>query len=73
MGCCASVVERGEDPRRTTFFDEVAYDFVVEILDGRPFDLFADVFFLLSFESKLDEDLLQFLVDIVDAKLFCAQ
>lgn len=65
--CC--VVQGGKDSRGTTFFDQVAHDLVIEVLDGRPLDLLADVFFLLSLEGKLDEDLLEFLVDVVDAQL----
>jgi hypothetical protein len=33
-------------------------------------DLFSDVFFLFSLEGELNENLLKFLVDVVDAKLF---
>lgn len=69
MSCCTSVVECSEDSWRTAFFDEVTDDLVVEVLDRVPFDLFADVFFLLSFQGELDEDLLELLVDVVDAKL----
>ena len=46
----ASVVESGEDTRGSSFFDEIAYNLVVKVLDGSPFNLFADVFLLLGLE-----------------------
>jgi hypothetical protein len=66
----ASVVESGEDSRGAFLFNEVAHDLVVEVLDRRPFDLLSDVFFLFRFQRELDEDLLQFLIDVVNAELF---
>lgn len=42
----ASVVESGEDSRRTLLFDQVANDFVVEVIDRSPlrdeFDISAE-------------------------------
>jgi hypothetical protein len=38
-------------------------------LDWGPLDLLAHIFLLLRLERELDEDLLQFLVDVVDAQL----
>ena len=58
MGCRACVVESCENARRATFFDQVTHDFVVEILDRGPLDFLPNVFFLLSLEGELDEDLL---------------
>ena len=69
MSRCACVVEGGKNAWRATFFDEVTDDLVVEVLDRRPFDLFPDVFLLFCLECELDEDLLQLLVDVVDAEL----
>lgn len=66
----ASIVESRENPRWTFLLDQVAYDLVVEILDWCPFDLLAVVLFLLSLQCELDKDLLQLLVDVVDAELF---
>ena len=65
-----SVVQRSEDTRRSFLFNEIADDFVIEILDGCPFDFFTHVLFLFRFECKFDEDLLQFFVDVIDAELF---
>lgn len=65
-----SVVESGEDARRPLLFNEVAHNLVIEVLDGRPLDLLPNVLFLLGLESKFNEDLLQLLVDVVDAELF---
>ena len=58
MGRRASVVESGEDARRTTFFYKVAHNLVVEILDWSPLNLLPDVFLLFSLEGEFDEDLL---------------
>ena len=69
VGGRASVVQRGKDAWGPAFLDEVADDLVVEVLDGRPLDLLADVLLLLGLEGELDEDLLELLVDVVDAKL----
>ena len=70
MGCRAGVVKGSENTRWATFFDQVAHDLVVEVLDRGPLDLLPNVFLLLGLEGQFDEDLLQFLVDIVDAELF---
>ena len=70
MGCSTGIIQRSENSRRSFLLDEVAYDLVIEVLDGRPFDLFPNVFFLLGLQRQFNEDLLQLLVDIVDAKLF---
>lgn len=64
------IVERRKDARRSSFFNQITNDLVIEELDGGPFDLFSNVFFLLGLEGQLDKDLLQLFVDIVDAKLF---
>ena len=64
------IVQSSEDTRGTALFNKVADDLVVKVFDLRPLDLLTDIFFLLSLQSQLDEDLLQLLVDIVDAELF---
>lgn len=66
---CAGIVQGGENTRRTLLFDQVAHNLVVEVVDRCPFDLLPHIFFLLGLEGELDEDLLQLLVDIVDAQL----
>lgn len=66
------IVQGSKNSGGTTFLNEVAHDLVVEVFDRSPLDLFADVLFLLSFEGKLDKDLLEFFVDVVDAQLFKA-
>lgn len=58
MCCRAGVVEGCENPRRTTFFNQVAHDLVVEILDRGPLNFLPNVFLLFGLESELDEDLL---------------
>ena len=45
------VVERGENPRRSTFLNEVAYNLVIEVLDWRPLDLLPDVLLLLGLQG----------------------
>ena len=58
MSCRAGIVEGGEDAGWATFFDQVAHDLIVEVLDRGPLDLFPNVFFLLGLEGEFDEDLL---------------
>ena len=70
MGRRAGIVEGGKNPRWATFFDQVAYDLIVEILNRSPLDFLPNVFFLFSLEGEFDEDLLQLLVDVIDAELF---
>lgn len=48
MSRSGSVVQRREDAWRTTFFDQVADDFIVKIFNRSPFDLLANIFFLFS-------------------------
>ena len=69
VGGRASIVEGGEDTRRTSFLNEVAHNLVVEVLDRCPLDLFSDVFFLFRLQCQFNEDLLELLVDVVNAKL----
>ena len=69
MGRSSRIIEGGEDTGRPSFLNEVTHDLVVEVLDRGPFNLLAHVFFLLSFQRQLNEDLLEFFVDIVDAEL----
>ena len=49
--------------------DQIAANLVVEELDGLPLDTLSGVLVLLGLERELDEDLLQLLVDVVDAQL----
>ena len=63
------VVECREYSRGSTFFDEVAYNLVIEIFDRSPFNLFPNIFFLFGFEGQFDKNLLQLFIDIVDAEL----
>jgi hypothetical protein len=72
MCCCRRIVKSRKDSGWSTFLNKVAYNFIVEIFDGRPFDFFANVFFLFSFEGQLDENLLELLVDVVDTELLKA-
>ncbi len=69
MGSRTCIVQRGKNTRGSAFLNEVAYNLVVEVLDGRPLDLFANVLLLLGLEGELDEDLLKLLVDVVYTEL----
>jgi hypothetical protein len=70
MRSCRSVVQGSEDSRGATLLNEIADDLVVEVFDFRPLNPLANIFLLLGLESQLDENLLQFFVDIIDAELF---
>jgi hypothetical protein len=37
--------------------------------DGSPLDLLSNIFFLLGLQGQFNEDLLELLVDVVDAEL----
>lgn len=50
-------------------FDEVADDFVVEILNRLPSDSLFEILFLFRFKSKSNKKLLKFFVAEVYAKL----
>jgi hypothetical protein len=58
VGSGDGIVESGKDTGRSLFFDEIADDFVVKVVDWCPFDLFSSVLFLFRLESELDENLL---------------
>ena len=58
MGGGDGIVESGKDTGRSLFFNEIADDFVVKVVDWCPFDLFSGVLFLFRLESELDENLL---------------
>ena len=70
MGSCTGVVEGGKYAGWSAFFDKITDNLVIEVFDGGPFNLFAYIFLLFSLQSELNENLLQFFVDVVDAKLF---
>ena len=69
MSGCTSIIQCGEDARRATLFDKVAYDLVVKVLNRRPLDLLPYVFFLFRLQRQFDKNLLQLLIDVVDAQL----
>jgi hypothetical protein len=66
MGRSCSVIQSGENSGWAAFFDEIAHNLVVKVLDGGPLDLLANILFLFGLQGKLYEDLLKFLVDVVD-------
>ena len=70
MSSCTGIIKSRKDSRRAPFFDEVAYNLVVEVFDGIPFNLLSDVFLLLRLQSQFNKNLLELFVDVVDAELF---
>jgi hypothetical protein len=58
VGRCTCIIKRSKDPRRTFLLDQVADNFVVKVLDGRPFNLLSRIFLLFGFEGELNKDLL---------------
>src|SRR5271170_4433113 len=70
MSSRASIVQGREHPRGPFLFNQLTHDLVVKVLDGSPFDSFSFVFFLFGLQGQLNKDLLQFLVDVIDAELF---
>ena len=66
---CASVIQRRKYSGRSSFFNEITDNFVVEVFNGRPLNLLSNIFFLLRLERQFYKYLLKFFVDIVDAKL----
>ena len=70
VSSCTGVIKCCKDPRWPALLDQVANDFIVEVIDRGPFNLLSDILLLLSFQSELDKNLLEFLVDIVDTELF---
>lgn len=54
---CTCVVQSCKDTRWSLFFYQITHDFVIEVIDRRPFDLFADILLLFRLECELDEDL----------------
>ena len=51
-------------------FYQVTDDAVVKVLHCNPLDTFPSVLLLLLFEYEFNEELLEFLVAVVDAELF---
>ena len=70
MSSSTSIIERSKDSRRSTFFNKIAYNLVIEVLDRSPLNLLANIFFLFGLQGQLYEDLLKLLVDVVDTQLF---
>mmetsp|Transcript_28437 Transcript_28437/g.53762 ORF Transcript_28437/g.53762 Transcript_28437/m.53762 type:complete len:284 (-) Transcript_28437:102-953(-) len=66
----ARVVQHTEQARRLSALYQLADDLVVEERDRSPGDAFRLVLVLLSLECQRDENLLELLVDVVDAELF---
>ena len=64
----ARLVHDGDDPL-VRLVDQVADDHVVEVVDVLPLDPLPLVLLLLLLQHQLDEQLLQFLVAVVDAEL----
>ena len=70
MRCCTSVIEGSKNTRWPLVFNQRAYHLVIKVFDRRPLDLLASIFVLFSLQGQLDEDLLEFLINIINAELF---
>ena len=55
------------------FLHQIADDAVVEVLHRDPLDAFSLILFLLLFQDQLNEQLLKFLIAVVDAELLKAE
>ena len=66
---CTGIIECREYSWGATFFNEVAYNLVIEVFDRVPFYLFPDIFLLFSLEGQFNKDLLKLFIDIIDAEL----
>ena len=68
IGVCgrASIIQSCENPWRSFLFYQLTHNLIVEIIDGRPLNLFPCILFLLRLQSQLNEDLLKLLIDIID-------
>ena len=65
----AGLVEHREDSF-ALLFHQIYDDAIVEVVNVFPGDAFFLVLLLFLLQNQLDEDLLQFLVAVVDAELF---
>ena len=66
----ADIIQNREDARGRLSLDQLAHSQVVEEVNLLPLDPLLLILLLLRLQSQFNEDLLQFLVDKVDAELF---
>ena len=66
----ADIIQNREDARGRLALDQLAHSQVVEEVNLLPLDPLLLILLLLRLQSQFNEDLLQFLVDKVDAELF---
>jgi hypothetical protein len=59
VGGCTGIIESSKDPRRTFLLDQITDNFVIKVLNWRPFNLLSRIFLLFGFEGELNEDLLR--------------
>jgi hypothetical protein len=69
VGSRAGIVHSSENARGSLLLDKIAHNLVVEKVDGGPLNALSDVLLLLGLEGQFNKDLLQLLVDIVNAEL----
>ena len=65
----ARLVHDGDDAL-VRLLDQVAYNFVVEVVNVEPVNVLALVLLLLLLQHELDEELLQLFVAVINAELF---
>ena len=66
-----SFIKQRNDAWRTRLFDQITNCFVVKVLDWSPFDAFANIFFLFSFQRQLNEHLLKLFICPIDYFCVC--
>ncbi len=62
-------VVNNSDHAPMRLLDKVTYYFIVKVVNVRPVDVLSLVLFLLLFQHKLNEQLLQLFVAVVDTEL----
>jgi hypothetical protein len=72
MDGLAGVIQNAHDSWWLAALDQLAHDLVVKELDVLPLHSLVVVLLLLATHRKIDKDLLQLFVDVVDTKLASA-
>mmetsp|Transcript_5286 Transcript_5286/g.8737 ORF Transcript_5286/g.8737 Transcript_5286/m.8737 type:complete len:338 (-) Transcript_5286:259-1272(-) len=65
-----NIIEQQKDARWTFAFDQITHDLIVEERNRLPLNAFCLILVLFCFQRQFDKVLLQFLIHIVNAKLF---
>mmetsp|Transcript_5287 Transcript_5287/g.8740 ORF Transcript_5287/g.8740 Transcript_5287/m.8740 type:complete len:349 (-) Transcript_5287:1254-2300(-) len=65
-----NIIQHEKDSWWIFSFNQITHNFVVKVWNWIPFDAFALILFLFIFQREFNENLLQFLIHIIDAHLF---